>query len=122
MKQPMDHQPPKEKQVTQTASEDVTGFKDVEFYGHTYRVNADAVDDIDYLELIGKAGIGDRNAMAALPYQGLVTLLGLDSEGDDDHGNPLPSQYDRWKREQKKVHGRVGGELIQEFMIACSGN
>lgn len=104
-KQPTDRKP---KAEPATAKQDVVPEATVEFHGKTYTVDTGAMDDIDVMEAITDAKVtgDDSNYMIAF------TLMIRGLLGDD---------FTRWKKEQRAIHGRVGSELMQEFIEVAGG-
>lgn len=120
-KQPQDHKTKADPNDTvASAAQDLGGEAfDVEFNDHTYRVDPSQIDDIEFMEAVADART-DKSGDATIAVLVLMvkSLLGTDSPGEDDDGEPLPSQYDRWKREQREELGKVNSETIKSFMEA----
>lgn len=116
-KKPQDY---KKKAEPVTAPEDVNGSqRQIEFKGCVYTIDPSRLDDFEFTEAIADARTSD-DARVAVGVMMIRALLGTESEGKDDNGNPLPSQYDRWKTEQRNAHGgRLPNDVAGEFMEAC---
>ena len=114
VKQPSDRKP-----KAATAGADVTGGgKKVEFNGHTYTVDPDALDDWEFTELMAESRTSN-DAKVAVGVVMIKALLGTDPESDGEDGKPLPSQYERWKTEQRASHGgRLPNGVAEKFLEA----
>lgn len=102
-KKPQDHKP-----KGATAAEEVRGEakRTVEFHGYEYTVDWDATDDIEVFEALANISTQDNLGNIASLLISLKALLG--------------DEFDRWKKEQKAVHGKVGAEVMSEFVEAAT--
>lgn len=100
-KKPQDHKP---KDGPGTAKDDTGATREVEFGGHTYTIHPGAIDDIEMMELIADSR-NSGDAKVAVMVEMIRLLLG--------------EKYDRFKSEQREVHGKLGAEEIQGFIEAA---
>lgn len=102
-KKPQDHKP---KATPATAKNDGEPIRELEFHGKTYTVDTSAADDIDIMDALTDAKITGDEAGYAVAFT--LMLRGV-----------LGADYPRWKSEQRAIHGRVGSELMREFIEAA---